>query len=116
MSGAAERLIEADAIASDARADSAEPANAAQPTEANRLHQYLHMVLDCTVRGALSMVVGRASGPDILVAMCRSFGSVMGRIYGGDDIEVQRFRRACRDAFKEAIKAEAVIKPTAPNG
>lgn len=92
-----------------AHIDEAAPAPAIDP--ALLMHGWMLEVLGCTVRGTIATFHQRGTVDAILIAICRAMGSLMGRIYGGDELEVMRFRRACRDAFKEAIKAEAVIGP-----
>lgn len=82
-------------------------ASPAPPTPAELLDGWLKEILNTTVRGIVS-VHCRAPVEMVLIAICRTMGAIMGRLYGGDELAVARFRKACRDAFRDAIKAEAV--------
>lgn len=78
-------------------------------TKEQQLEAWIGQVLSCTVRGAMASLHG-VRPETVLLVMCRVLGIIMGQIYTGDPLVVARFRKECRDAFGDAIKAQ----PNAP--
>lgn len=71
------------------------------------LDGWLKEVLAFAVRGAIASML-RVPPEITMIATCKAVGAVMGSLYRGDELAVARFRKACRDAFKEGIRDEPV--------
>lgn len=71
------------------------------------LDGWLKEVFAFAVRGAIASMV-RVPAEVTMIATCKAVGAVMGSLSRGDELAVARFRKACRDAFKEGIRDEPV--------
>ena len=96
------------------------------------IDNYIHGIVLCTVRGVVG-VVGVLKPDEVLLAICRVAGRVMGEVYGGETEEVEKLRNQMRAAFAgslhqtpivplpraaavkpvEEVKAEAVVEEAA---
>lgn len=90
-------------------------ANGEKSPEANRnpLHDFLAHILHCTVRGAIA-VTPNVRPEIVLIELCRVLGVLVGRLYIGELAGVMKFRKACRDAFREGVESVQPIEPKPP--
>jgi hypothetical protein len=69
------------------------------------MQQYVYSVVSCTMQGLIATLPQFPGGADVLVAMSRSLGGLIGACYQGDLANVLRLRKACKDGFFEAMNS-----------
>lgn len=93
-----------DAVTEQSPKNGADPA---APSAQAFLDAWITQVVNCTLRGTIS-VFFQAAPEVIILATCRVLGKMVGAMYVGEINAVMEFRRKCRHEFYEALKAAPI--------
>jgi hypothetical protein len=80
----------------------------AQAAALKAVDEFVGGVISVMVNGLVNSC-GAIPGEIILKSACRNFGGMLGQMYRGEEVQVLRFRKECRDEFNRAMKSVPVV-------
>ena len=96
--------------------DTSPPVDAvsAQAAAIKQVDEFVGGVMSIMVNGLVNSC-GAVPGEIILTSICKNLGAMLGSMYMGQEVEVLKFRKQCKDAFVQTMKSMPIKDvPKAP--
>ena len=89
-------------------------AASAQAAAIKQVDEFVGGIVAVTVNGLLNSC-GVVPGEIVLASICKNLGGMIGAMYMGQEVEVLKFRKQCKDAFVQTMKSMPIKDvPKAP--